>query len=73
MKVLLAKKACNIALKSSKHEEITFPLVFILHFMGVILPKKVQKWEGLEKKKKKEELAIKGGVYRRGFQAFSPL
>ena len=38
IKVFLTKKACNVVLKSSKHQSITFPrvcFVFILYFIGI--------------------------------------
>ena len=47
--MLLLKKACNIAFKSSKNEEIILPheviFVFICYFTGAILSEKsCQKW-----------------------------
>ena len=53
VKVFICKKACDVVLQSSKHEEITFPhgfaFVFISCFIGVILSKNVIKSGGFGK------------------------
>ena len=55
------KKGCNVVLKPSKREKITFPKEFIFgfipYFVGAIFSKKCQMW-GFRKKDKKE------GLYR---------
>ena len=69
MKVLLVKKECNVVLKSSNHEEISFPhwfiFVFTLYIIGVMLSKKCcRNWE--------VDSHIGDVVYRRGrFKAFA--
>ena len=69
MKVLLVKKECNVVLKSSNHEEISFPhwfiFVFTLYIIGVMLSKKCcRNWE--------VDSHIGDVVYRRGrFKPFA--
>ena len=69
------KKACNCVLWSSKHEEITFPcefiFLFILFFIGLILPKGCCRKSGVRKKDIKVGNGHIGGcLYKQGVQTF---
>ena len=64
-------KSCNLVLQSFKHEKMTLPhgfiFVFILYFIGAVLPKKCYQKCGLQKKiKRRGWLYRRGIVYRRG-------
>ena len=54
IKMLFTKKTCNVVLRFSKHEKITFPhefiFAFIMYFFGVILSKTIVKREGFRKR-----------------------
>ena len=69
--LLIAKKACNIVLQSSKHEEITylyeFIFVFTSYIIGAILLEKCcRKWGVRKKCFKVGGCPHKGIVYRTG-------
>ena len=54
IKMFFTKKTCNVVLRFSNHEKITFPhefiFVFIMYFFGVILSKTIVKKEGFRKR-----------------------
>ena len=67
IKVFLTKTACNVLLKSSKHEEVTFLhefiFVFILYFIGSILSKNVKNGGKRDQRKdNKGEMSVEGGL-----------
>ena len=54
IKMFFTKKTCNVVLRFSKHEKITFPhefiFAFIMYFFGVILSKTIVKREAFRKR-----------------------
>ena len=73
IEVFLTLKTCNVVLKSSKHESITFPDEFIFasapHFIGAISSKNAVRKVGIGKRVKnvgRQELFI--DLKKRGFK-----